>query len=99
MEAYMYILLCSNGTYYTGSTKDLELRIAQHNEGTACNYTAKHGPVKLVYYEEFDRIDEAFEREKQVQNWSQKKKEALINGNLRELKTYSRKIKKKDQDL
>jgi putative endonuclease len=76
----MYILRCSNGAYYTGSTKNLELRITQHKNGQGANFTKKHLPVELVYYEEFQRIDEAFYREKQVQGWSREKKEALING-------------------
>ena len=81
MKAFMYILLCSDGSYYTGSTKDLELRIKQHQNGEGANHTKNRLPVKLVYFEEFQRIDEAFWREKQVQRWSRKKKEALINGN------------------
>ena len=91
MKAYMYILKCSNGTYYTGSTIDLEKRILQHQMGEAANYTRKHAPVKLVYFEEFSMIETAFFREKQVQNWSQKKKEALIQGKLADLKKESRK--------
>lgn len=83
---YMYILKCSNNTNYTGSTKDLERRLEQHQTGQGANYTKKHLPVELVYFEKFDRIDFAFYREKQVQNWSKKKKEALISGNLNELK-------------
>ncbi len=75
----MYILECGNGSYYTGSTTNLDLRIAQHNAGEGSNHTKKHLPVRLVYYEEFQRIDEAFYREKQIQGWSRKKKEALIN--------------------
>lgn len=82
----MYILLCSDGSYYTGSTNNLELRIAQHQNGEGANHTKKHLPVTLVYYEEYSRIDEAFYREKQVQGWSRKKKEALINGMPEELK-------------
>jgi putative endonuclease len=78
MKGYMYILLCSNGQYYTGSTNDIERRLVQHQEGEGSNFTRKHLPVKLVYLEEFDRFDEAFHREKQVQGWSRKKKEALI---------------------
>ena len=80
MRGWMYILECANGSYYTGSTSNLELRMAQHQAGEGANHTKKHLPVKLVYYEEFQRIDEAFKREKQVQGWSRKKKEALING-------------------
>ena len=74
----MYILECSDGSYYTGSTIDLELRVQQHQNAEGANHTKKRLPVKLVYCEEFSRIDEAFYREKQIQGWSRKKKEALI---------------------
>ncbi len=76
----MYILLCCDGSYYTGSTINLEKRIAEHQAGCGANHTKKRLPLKLVYYEIYDRIDHAFYREKQVQKWSRKKKEALING-------------------
>ena len=75
---YMYILECSNGQYYVGSTQDLDLRLKQHQAGEGSNFTKKHLPVRLVYYEEFQRIDEAFNREQQVKGWNRKKKEALI---------------------
>lgn len=90
MKGYMYILLCSNGQYYTGSTNDLERRIVEHNNGEGANFTRKHLPVELIYYEEFDRVDEAFYREKQVQGWSRKKKEALITGEHKKLPIISR---------
>jgi len=80
-KGYMYILECSDGSYYTGSTTNLELRLQQHQNGEGANHTKKRLPVTLVYYEEYARIDEAFYREKQVQGWNRKKKEALINGN------------------
>ena len=86
----MYILLCNDGSYYTGSTTDLERRLEQHFAGEGANHTKKHPPVKLLYYEEFDRIDDAFYREKQVQGWSRKKKEALINGDYAKLPELSR---------
>jgi putative endonuclease len=79
-KGYMYILECSDGTYYTGSTKYLDLRIEQHQSGEGAIYTSKRLPIKLIYYEEYDRIDDAFYREKQVQGWSRKKKDALIKG-------------------
>lgn len=75
---YMYILKCSDDTYYTGSTIDLLKRFLEHQVGQGANYTAKRLPVLLFYFEEYDRIDSAFKREKQIQNWSQKKKEALV---------------------
>jgi putative endonuclease len=77
-KGYTYILECADGSYYTGSTKDLELRLWQHQNGEGANHTKKRLPVKLVYVEEFQRIDQAFYREKQIQGWSRKKKEALI---------------------
>ena len=85
MKAYMYILKCSDGSFYTGSTKFLEKRIAQHQAGEGANHTSKYLPVELVYYEEYSRIDWAFNREKQVQGWSRKKKTALIEGRLENL--------------
>ena len=81
MKGYMYLLLCSNGSYYTGSTIDLERRVQQHQNGEGANHTKKHLPVTLVYYEVYPKIDAAFYREKQVQGWSRQKKEALIEGN------------------
>ncbi|NLH32727.1 MAG: GIY-YIG nuclease family protein [Lentimicrobium sp.] len=103
-KGYMYILQCSNGAYYTGSTIDLDKRLAQHQAGEGANFTKKHLPVSLVYYEEFQRIDDAFYREKQVQGWSRAKKEALIKGEtnlLNELskcqnETHFRNYKRKD---
>jgi len=88
-KGYMYILECADGSYYTGSTKYLEKRLQQHQNGEGANHTKKHLPVKLVYYEEFNRIDTAFYREKQVQGWSRKKKEALIAGKFGELPSLS----------
>ncbi|WP_233558570.1 GIY-YIG nuclease family protein [Aquimarina sp. BL5] len=81
----MYILECSDGSYYTGSTKDLDKRLQQHQNGEGANHTKKRLPVRLIYYEQYDRIDTAFYREKQVQGWSRAKKEALMNGDLNTL--------------
>lgn len=78
--AWMYILECCESSYYVGSTKNLKRRLSQHQEGIGANYTSKRLPVKLVYCEEYDRIDDAFYREKQVQGWTRRKREALING-------------------
>lgn len=79
-KGFTYILECYDGSYYTGSTSNLELRLQQHNAGVGANYTARRLPVKLLYYEAFERVDYAFYREKQIQGWSRKKKEALMNG-------------------
>ena len=93
MKGYMYILLCNDGSYYTGSTSNLELRLQQHFAGEGANHTKKHPPVRLLYFEEFDRIDEAFYREKQVQGWSRKKKEALIHREYNKLPELSKNYK------
>ena len=87
----MYILLCSNGHYYTGSTKYLLERIVKHQKGKGANYTKKHLPVVLVYYEKFDRIDHAFYREKQIQGWTHAKKIALIAGEDEEVNRLGKK--------
>jgi putative endonuclease len=75
----MYILQCADGSYYVGSTIDLERRLWDHNAGIGAAYTRTRLPVILKYFEEYDRIDDAFYREKQVQGWNRKKREALIN--------------------
>ncbi len=95
MKGYVYILKCSDGTYYTGSTNDLERRLIQHQIGEGANYTKSRRPVELVYYEEYDRIDEAFYREKQIQGWSKKKKAALVEGHSEELPKLAKKVWKK----
>ena len=90
MKAYVYILKCNDGSYYTGSTNNLERRIMEHQNGEGANYTKKRLPVKLVYFDEFQTIKEAYYREKQIQGWSRKKKEALIQGNYDKLKELSK---------
>lgn len=85
MKGYMYILKCVDGSYYTGSTVDLEKRLWQHQNGEGANYTKKHLPVELVYSEEFSTVEAAYEREKQIQKWTRKKKEALIRGDFNTL--------------
>lgn len=89
---YTYILKCSDGTYYVGSTWDLEKRLYEHNSGMGSNYTRKRLPLNLVYYEEYSCIDEAFYREKQLQGWSRRKKEALIKGEYEKLPELSKSV-------
>jgi len=82
---FMYILECNDGSFYTGSTTNLERRLWEHQNGEGANYTKKRLPVKLVYSEEYDRIDETFYREKEVQGWNREKKVSLIQGNWNKL--------------
>ena len=87
----MYILECADHSYYVGSTWDLEKRLAQHNSGiggAAC--TRRRRPVRLVYCEQSDRIEDAYAREKQIQNWGRAKRIALIEGRYDDLPGLSR---------
>ncbi|MGW9685392.1 GIY-YIG nuclease family protein [Flagellimonas sp. 2504JD1-5] len=85
MKGYVYILECSDGSYYMGSAVELDKRLNEHRDGRGANHTKKRLPVKLVYLEEYLRIDSAFYREKQIQGWTRAKKEALINGEFETL--------------
>ncbi len=86
MSFWVYILRCSDGSYYTGHTEDLELRLAQHqNEEIENCYTACRLPVRLVFCEEFPSRNEAFEAERQIKGWSRKKKEAMMRGDWQEV--------------
>ena len=87
----MYILKCSDGSFYTGSTIDLERRVQQHQAGEGAIHTKMFQPVELVYFEKYNRIDKAFYREKQIQKWSHDKKEALINNDVDTLKRLAKK--------
>lgn len=90
MTGWLYILECSDGTYYTGSTNNLEYRIAQHQIGEGVIYTKNRLPVKLVFQKEFQTVEEAFYKEKQVQKWRRDKKEALIDGAFDKLRHLSK---------
>jgi putative endonuclease len=99
MKGFMFILECADGSYYTGSTNDIDFRLKQHQMGEGSNHTKKRLPIKLVYYEEFQRIDDAFLREKQVQGWSRKKKEALIKNKQDLLPDLSRSYSEINKEL
>jgi putative endonuclease len=88
--AFLYILRCSDGSYYIGTTRTaLEIRLAQHNAGTLGGYTARRRPVTLVYSQWFDRITDAIENERKLKGWSRAKKEALMRGDLEALRQLS----------
>ena len=91
-QSYVYILLCSDGTYYTGVTSKLEQRVFQHESGfyQEC-YTFKRRPVQLVFYCEFTDINFAIDKEKQIKKWSKAKKLALINGEYDALPNLAKK--------
>lgn len=84
---YIYIVKCSDNSYYTGVTNDIERRIAEHNSGEDENaYIFNRRPVKLVFCELLINPKEAIELEKQIKGWTRKKKEALIQRNWERLK-------------
>jgi putative endonuclease len=89
---WAYIVECADGSYYVGSTVDLERRISEHNLGLGATYTriSRRRPVKLVWAAQFDRIDDAFHFEKQVQGWSRAKRTALIEGRFSDLPALAR---------
>jgi putative endonuclease len=78
--AWTYMLECADGSYYVGSTWDLERRVSEHNLGLGAEYTRRRRPVRVVWSAEFERIADAYYYEKQVQNWSRSKRQALIAG-------------------
>ena len=81
-DYFVYILLCSDGTYYTGVTNDYERRLEEHQSGyNPKSYTHSRRPIKLKLIEQFHDIDSAILREKQLKKWSKAKKQALIEQN------------------
>ncbi|MFM6989989.1 MAG: GIY-YIG nuclease family protein [Rhodoferax sp.] len=77
---YVYLLRCSDGSYYAGHTDDLDRRLQQHAEG-AIGHTATRKPVTLAWRGEFETREGALAFERQIKGWSRAKKEALIAGN------------------
>jgi putative endonuclease len=89
MKGWVYILKCADDTYYTGSTNNIFIRIHQHSIGIGAIYTAKRLPVELVYLKKIVSVSDAFYREKQIQGWSRRKKEALMKSDVESLKLFS----------
>jgi predicted GIY-YIG superfamily endonuclease len=79
---FVYMLRCADGSYYVGSTWNLEKRIEEHNSGAYQGYTSRRLPVELVWSCDFPTEHEAFLAERQLKGWSRAKKEALIRGGL-----------------
>ncbi|KKS38700.1 MAG: hypothetical protein A3G49_00985 [Candidatus Sungbacteria bacterium RIFCSPLOWO2_12_FULL_41_11] len=77
---YVYIIECEDNSYYTGMTWQPDTRWTQHLSGMGSFYTSKHKSQRMVYLEEYENIDEARRREKQIKGWTRKKKEKLIEG-------------------
>lgn len=90
-EYFVYILKCSDESYYTGVTNNLERRVFEHNSGMIKGFTSTRLPVKLVFAERFSDVNDAIKFEKQIKGWSRRKKEALINRDFDLLVQLSRK--------
>jgi putative endonuclease len=91
-QSYVYILKCSDNSYYTGITSNLEQRMLQHNIAFYPDcYTTSRRPLELVFYAEFTDINLAIEKEKQIKKWSRAKKEALINDDYDSLPNLAKK--------
>ncbi|GAB3310714.1 GIY-YIG nuclease family protein [Epidermidibacterium keratini] len=96
MTGYMYILACADGSTYVGSTRSLEKRVWEHNNGFGAAYTKHRLPVTLAYFEEYADIGSAFGREKQVQGWGRVKRRALIEGRYDDLPAAARRRSRPD---
>jgi len=86
----MYILRCSDGSYYVGHTEDVLARVQRHLDGAGAAWTAARRPVSLVFEEQHPSEAAAIARERQIKRWSRQKKDALISGTLTALKALSR---------
>ncbi|AOW52581.1 TPA: GIY-YIG nuclease family protein [Legionella pneumophila] len=88
---WVYILQCSDKSYYTGQTDNLEKRLTQHQDKMipGC-YTSTRLPIQLKFSQEFMSREEALNAERQIKGWSRRKKEALINGDWQALSDYSK---------
>src|SRR5512133_3587500 len=78
MKFYVYILRCSDGSYYTGHTDNPEKRLAEHHSGICLGYTATRLPVELLFSQDFTTREEALSAEQQIKGWSRSKKEAMM---------------------
>jgi predicted GIY-YIG superfamily endonuclease len=97
--AWTYILECVDGSYYVGSTMDLEARVWQHNnDPDGPIYTRRRRPVSLVWAAEYDSVEHAFLYEKQIQGWNRAKREALIRGDFEALPDLSRRKAVQDRE-
>lgn len=82
---WVYMLRCSDGSFYVGHTDELERRLRQHEDGGYCRWTRSRRPLRLVFSAEFADRDEAKAAEKQLKGWSRAKKQALADGDLSRL--------------
>ena len=95
MAFWVYILKCSDGTYYTGHTDDIDKRLYEHQQGIFRDaYTYRRRPVELIFSQDFGTRAEAQEAEIQIKGWSRKKKEALMASDWVELSRLAQRKKR-----
>jgi putative endonuclease len=80
MPWFIYILRCSDGSFYTGYINNLEKRLESHNAGNGAKYTRSRRPCEVVYTELFETKGAAMKREYRVKKWTRAQKQALIDG-------------------
>ena len=97
-SSWTYILGCSDGSYYVGSTSNFEQRIGQHNAGTFDGYTSSRRPVKLLWSQEFTDIRDAIAAERKLKKWTRAKKEAVMHGDFEMLHELSRSTYSKNKE-
>jgi putative endonuclease len=92
MGAFVYLLRCSDRSFYVGSATgdDISKRVAEHNAGAYAGYTSTRRPVQLVWSEHFERITDAIAMEHRLKGWSRAKKEALIANDWKAIEQLSK---------
>jgi predicted GIY-YIG superfamily endonuclease len=91
MAFFVYILQCSDNSYYIGHTDNIDLRISEHKLGRGSAYTTTRLPVEVMFVQDFCSRDEALIAERQIKGWNRKKKKALIDGDWETIKWLSNK--------
>lgn len=79
---FTYIILCLDGSYYTGISNNLAKRLQEHIDGTGGAYTRSHKPVKIVYREAFSSKSLALKREAEIKKMSKEEKTELVESVL-----------------
>jgi putative endonuclease len=100
MGAFVYMLLCSDGSFYVGSATgdDLSKRVAEHNAGVFPGYTWSRRPVRLAWSEHFERITDAIAAERQIKGWSRAKKSSLVKGDWQGVRQLAKRRGGRDRE-
>ena len=87
---WVYIVECTDGSFYVGSARSLEVRISEHASGIGAEHVRRHGFKRLAFAQELENIGEAYAMEKRIQGWSRAKRQAIIDGEFSLLPSLSR---------